>query len=240
MTGRDRTDDILATFDQMNGKSTPTAADQRVTDALEGRDPFKDAADARIIAALDGPHAVREANALWMEHSEVNMAAGAYAQARLRAMPNTKTLAEAQQEADWERNRYMAKHRNDHADEAALLEATATHLTNLAAVHNRPASNASVKLPEAWRKTPGKTVTASRGPQGPGPSPVMTRLYQCMDHYRDSIMRDSSREAFRDAAQRTAEIRRAFMAENRSKYPTEAALQTATAEHFTNLALGKA
>ncbi|NUL43857.1 hypothetical protein F7P69_01395 [Cellulosimicrobium funkei] len=176
-------------LDALNGRKTPAqeAADRDVSDALAGRDreadfwtkrnheawngtdSFKRANDARVVQALTG-NAPANADPLWMEQSEVNMAAEAYADARIKSLPGTETSGNATRESERERDRYMAKHITEHATEAGLLEATATHLTGLAAAL-RSRHGQKVALPESWRNTSKPELKAvSEAPLAAHPS----------------------------------------------------------------------
>lgn len=154
-TGRglsaDQSDANKQVHDAFNGSTSAEQAERALNDTVSRawngiKDPAADAEDAKLI----------HGNPLWMEQSEVNMAVESYRDARLARLPHTETMASAKREADAERDRYIESHRHEHATQAALLEATATHLTGLAAAL-RPRPDQKVNLPESRRNT--QTVT---------------------------------------------------------------------------------
>jgi murein L,D-transpeptidase YcbB/YkuD len=181
--GRDRTREARdkQALDALNGRTedAQTKAAQQVHDAFTGRDPeadawternhnawhglkdkFHEAEDAMVINALKGK-APANADPLWIERAEVNKAAEAYRDARLKSLPRSETLDSAALEAERERDRYIDAHRAGHATEANLLDATATHLTGLAAAYNRTGSVRASAAPAASR-TVESTPTTSR------------------------------------------------------------------------------
>lgn len=72
-----------------------------------------------------------------MEHAEVRMAEESLTDAYLKAHPSA-TLQDAQHIARHLREDYQRDHRAEHSTERALLEATATHLTAMAAYYRQP------------------------------------------------------------------------------------------------------